>query len=150
MTETTELAQSVPGANSETAAQPRLSSQATWPSVGALSLAATQAVCAGLVLLKGVSLFTALFGLMAAGAGSSLHRDLVRIPVMTLAGAVALANLYTAWNGWRLRRLPAARWRVRPLSTAERRRLALVLTASFLTLALLAAEIYGHYALHAR
>ncbi len=118
-------------------------------SLSALSVALIEGVCAGLVLLKGVALFTGLFAVSAAGASSWIHEDQVRLPLIVLAAAAALLNLYMVGNGWRLRRNPAAAWRVRPLTAAEKRHTALVVAASLFTLALLAGEVYGHHVLHA-
>ncbi len=117
--------------------------------LSALTFSIIEGVCAGLVLLKGVALFSGLVALMAAGASSWLHQDQVRIPLMVFATAAALANLYIVWNGWRLRRAPAAAWRVRPLTAREKRRTTFVLLSSIVTLALIAGEIYGHHVLHA-
>ncbi len=116
--------------------------------MSALTFAVIEGVCAGLVLLKGVALFSGLIALMAAGASSWMHSDPVRVPLMVLAGAAALLNLYVIGNGWRLRRSPAAAWRVRALTAAERRRAGFVVAASLFTLALIAAEVYGHHILH--
>ena len=124
-------------------------SGSTFLSVGALAAAAVEGVCAGLVLLKGVALLSGLVGLMAAGASSWVHADPVRIPLMVFAAGAALANLLVMGNGWRLRRSPAASWRVRPLTMAEKRRTVLVAAASLFTLALIVGEIYGHHVLHA-
>lgn len=118
-------------------------------SVSGLSAAAIEGVCAALVLLKGTALFAGLFGLMAAGASSWIHEDPVRIPLLIFAAVGALANLYMVWNGWRLRRSPAAAWRVGPRTAQEKRRTRLVLAASTVTLLLLIGEIYGHHVLHA-
>ncbi len=118
-------------------------------SLGALTIAVIEGVCAGLVLLKGVALTSSLLALTAGGATSWIHDDRVRIPLMILAAGVALANLYVVGNGWRLRRNPAAAWRVRPLSSREKRRMWIVVLASLATLALIVGEIYGHHVLHA-
>jgi len=119
------------------------------PFPGALTVALIEGVCAGLVLLKGVALASSVFALTAGGASSWIHDDRVRIPLMILAAGAALANLYMVANGWRLRRSAAAAWRVRPLSSREKRRTGFVILASLATLALIAGEIYGHHVLHA-
>ncbi len=141
--ELTQKAMSVSGSPAQAGA-----SGSTLLSVSGLTAAAIEGVCAGLVLLKGVALFSGLLSLMAAGASSWLHQDQVRIPLMALATAAALLNLYMVGNGWRLRRNPAAAWRVRPLTPAEKRRTALIVAVSLVTLALLAGEVWGHRVLH--
>ncbi|MGH9604030.1 MAG: hypothetical protein ACRD24_16750 [Terriglobales bacterium] len=118
-------------------------------SVGGLTAAAVEGVCAALVLLKGTALFSGFLGLTAAGASSWFHSDPVRIPLLVFAAGAALANLHTLWNGWKLRRSPAAAWRVRPLAPAEKRHTRLVVAASIITLLLIVGEIYGHHVLHA-
>ncbi len=112
-------------------------------------MAAVEGVCAGLVLLKSTALFSGLLSLSAAGASSWIHEDPVRIPLLIFATVGALANLYMVWNGWRLRRSPAAAWRVRPRTPQEKRRTRLVVAASLVTLLLIIGEIYGHHVLHA-
>ncbi len=118
-------------------------------SLGALTVAMVEGVCAGLVLLKGVAVTSSFFALTAGGGSSWIHEDRVRIPLMVLAAGAALANLYVVANGWRLRRNPAAAWRVGPLSSREKRRAGFVILASLATLAMIAGEIYGHHILHA-
>ncbi|MGH9580214.1 MAG: hypothetical protein ACRD2R_04405 [Terriglobales bacterium] len=130
-------------------AAPQPLAKSTALSVGALSIALAEGVCAALVFLKGIALFSGLMGLMAAGASSWFHRDWVRIQLLVLASAVALANLYLLWNAWRLRNAPAARWRRRPLHASERRQVAFLLLSSLVTLLLVAAEVYGHSVLGA-
>ena len=101
------------------------------------------------MLLKGVAVSSSVLALTAGGASSWIHEDRVRIPLMVLASGVALANLFMVANGWRLRRNPAAAWRVRPLTSREKRSTGFVILASLATLALIAGEIYGHHVLHA-
>ncbi|MGH9649546.1 MAG: hypothetical protein ACRD3I_03640 [Terriglobales bacterium] len=139
-----------PEARSGTDARPRPQiGGSTAASLGALTVAMIEGVCAGLVLLKGVALSSSVLALTAGGASSWIHEDRVRIPLMVLASGVALANLFMVANGWRLRRNPAAAWRVRPLTFTEKRRIGFVILASIATLALIASEIYGHHVLHA-
>ena len=118
-------------------------------SVSGLAAAAVEGVCAALVLLKSTAIFSGLAGLSAAGASSWFHQDALRIPLMVFAAGAALANLYVIWNGRRLRRSPAAAWRVRLQAPAEKRRTRLLVATSLVTLLLIAGEIYGHYILHA-
>jgi hypothetical protein len=100
-------------------------------------------------LLKGTAILSGLFSLSAAGASSWIHQDAVRIPLLTFAALGALANLYVVWNARRLRRTPAASWRIRPMTAQEKRRTRLLVAASLVTLLLIIGEIYGHHVLHA-
>lgn len=113
----------------------------------ALGISLVEGVCSGLLFFKGLALALGVFGLMAATAGSWIHADAIRIPALTLAGIAALVNLYVVWNGFRLRRSPAAQWRIRPLTSSERARIVLVTGFAFLTLILIASEVYAHHVL---
>lgn len=124
-------------------ARPRLNKLAV-SGFTSLFISVIEGVCAFLVALKGSALFVGLTGLMSAATSSWFHQDRIRIPLMLLAAGIALANTYMLWNFFRLRRSPAARWRIQPLSQAEKRRVALVITATVLTFFFLVAELWGH------
>ncbi len=118
--------------------------------LGASSLAAAaiQGACALLMLANSVKVALGISSMVAAGSSSFLHSDPVRIPLMFGTAIAATVTLYVIWNGWRLRRNPAARWRRQPLSKRERWAVALGLTSSLLSWALVIGEFVAHRVLH--
>jgi hypothetical protein len=68
--------------------------------------------------------------------------------MLTLAGLGALVNLVLLWNAERIRKNPSARWRMRPLSRKERWGKWIQLTASVITLLLIAGELLAHPLFH--
>jgi hypothetical protein len=59
-------------------------------------------------------------------------------------GPLQYRNLFLFWNAERMRRIPAARWRMRLLTRKERLEKWFQLGASVLTLLLIAGEILAH------
>jgi hypothetical protein len=119
--------------------------------VGSLGLAIIQGVCATAVFLSGVGTvlgFSSLVAATAAGPATGLHANKFRIPMLALAGLGALVNLVLLWNAERIRRNPAARWRMRPLTRRERWEKWIQLSASIVTLLLIAGELLAHPLFH--
>ena len=119
--------------------------------VGSFGLAIIQGVCATAVFVSGIS--TALGSLpvaaaTAAGPATGFHANRFRIPMLALAGFGAVVNLFLLWNAERIRRNPAARWRMRPLTRKERWEKRIQLAASILTLLLIAGELLAHPMFH--
>jgi hypothetical protein len=120
----------------------------TW---GSFALAAAESICVAAVGLSGVRVALGLTSLLAAGAGGparGLHREAIRIPLLTLGAIGAVVSLLLLWNEDRLRRNPAAAWRMRPLTSQQRRRRWLQLGLAVLTLLLIAAELITHLWFH--
>ena len=69
---------------------------------------------------------------------------------MLVSVVLACVSLYTVWNGWRLRNLPSARWRKRPLSMGRKLGIAFTLASSVAALALVLAEAVVHPVFHFR
>lgn len=116
--------------------------------VGSAVLAATQAACAAIVLVNGIGLLLGIGTVITATGSTFLHSAYVAVPLLTLSGAGALLNVYVLSNRWRLRRCPSARWRMQPLSRAEKRQAAYVLALSLITSAIIVFEAYTHPTLH--
>jgi hypothetical protein len=119
--------------------------------VGSLGLAIIQGVCATAVFLSGIGTvlgFSSLVAATAAGPATGLHANKFRIPMLALAGLGALVNLVLLWNAERIRRNPAARWRMRPLTRRERWEKWIQLSASIVTLLLIAGELLAHPLFH--
>jgi len=116
----------------------------TW---GSLALAAAESICVAAVGLSGVRVALGLTSLLAAGASGparGLHKEVIRIPLLTVGAIGAVLSLLLLWNEDRLRRNPAAAWRMRPLTPQQRRRRWFQLGAAILTLLLVAAELITH------
>ena len=116
----------------------------TW---GSLALAAAESVCVILVGLSGVRVALGLGSLIAATAGGpaqGFHRNGLRIPFLVVGSLGALLSLLLLWNEERLRRNPAAAWRMRPLTKEQRRQRWLQLGLAVLTLVLVALEVITH------
>ena len=114
---------------------------------GSFALAAAESICVAAVGLSGMRVALGLTSLLAAGAGGparGLHSEAIRIPLLTLGAIGALISLLLLWNEERLRRNPAAAWRIRTLTPKQRRRRWLQLGLAILTLLLVAAELITH------
>jgi len=97
--------------------------------------------------LSGLRVALGLTSLLAAGASGpaqGLHREAIRIPLLTVGAIGALISLLLLWNEERLRRNPASAWRMRPLTPKQRRLRWLQLGLAILTLLLVAAELITH------
>src|SRR5271167_1595743 len=118
---------------------------------GSLALAAAESLCVAAVGLSGMRVALGLTSLLAAGASGparGFHREAIRIPLLTVGAIGAVLSLLLLWNEDRLRRNPAAAWRMRPLTTQQRRRRWFQLGAAILTLLLVAAELITHSWFH--
>jgi hypothetical protein len=114
---------------------------------GSLALAAAESICVAAVGLSGLRVALGLTSLLAAGASGpaqGFHREVIRIPLLTVGAIGALVSLLLLWNEERLRRNPAAAWRMRPLTPKQRRLRWLQLALAILTLLLVAAELITH------
>src|SRR5262249_50061957 len=89
-----------------------------------------QGLCVWFMAIGTLKLAFGLGVLGLAGTASFIHSDPVRIPLMLLATLGATATLFVIWNQQRLRNLPSAQWRKRPLTTREKRRMGIAVAAS--------------------
>lgn len=111
-----------------------------------------QSACTAVMAISG---FRLLIGLSALAAASGVyapargfHQDSIRIPMMVLALAGAVANLYSVWRVRSLRARPASRWRVQPVSSGKLRSERVQIGLAVLTLVLLVAEWITHPMVH--
>ena len=123
-------------------------------SVGVMALlfAALQALCPALIAISAVRVVIGL-GALAAAAGTDaaprgVHVDWIRIPMMALAALGALLNLFVIWHVRRLRKRPAAQWRVEPVPARKLRSEWLQIALAMLTFVFLAAEWFTHPLIH--
>ena len=111
-----------------------------------------QSVCTAVIAISGIRVAIGLSALAAAAGihapATGFHADTIRIPMMLLALAGSLLNLYVIWHIRRLRNRPAAQWRLKHLSPAKLRSERLQIALSIVTLILLAAEWITHPMIH--
>jgi len=123
-----------------------------WINWSSFVFALLQSACTAVLAVSGVRVLIGL-GALAAAAGTNapakgFHQDAIRIPMMILALAGALINLYVLWRQWSLRRRPAAQWRIQPLTAKEKRSQWLQLVLAIVTLILLGLEWWTHPMMH--
>src|SRR5579864_5744502 len=120
--------------------------------VASISFAILQSACTAVFVISGFRLAIGLSALAAAAGihapARGFHSDALRIPMMLLALAGALINLYVIWKIRRLRNNPAAQWRRQPLSKKTIYSERLQIGLAILTLALLCAEWITHPLVH--
>ena len=87
-----------------------------------------------------------LFGL--AGALTFLDQSTVRVPVLILTTLAAAANLYTLWQARQLRLTAKVPAHLIAMTALEKRRTAMVLGASLITLGIVGFEIIAHALMH--
>jgi len=112
-----------------------------------LALAAVQAICVAAVALSCVRVLLGMTSLLAAGAAGpaqGFHRNALRLPVLWIAGILAVLNLLLLWNEDRIRRSPSAQWRLQPLTSRQRRSRWMQLGTSVASLVLILAEVVSH------
>jgi adenylate cyclase len=118
-------------------------------SLGAIVFGILGAPCAIATLIGPLAVALGVGGLFGlAGALTFLDQSIVRIPILFLATLAALANLYTVWQARKLRlesRVPA---HLKTMTTLEKRRTTIVLSASILTLGIVLFEVIAHILMH--
>jgi hypothetical protein len=123
-----------------------------WVSWSSFAFALLQSACTAVLAVSGIRVLIGLSALaIAAGTDAparGFHQDAIRIPMMLLALAGALINLYVLWRLWSLRRRPASRWRVQPLTAKEKRSQWFQFVLAIVTLVLLALEWWTHPMMH--
>ena len=118
-------------------------------SFGAIIFGILGAPCAVATLIGPLAValgFGGLFGL--AGALAFLDQNIIRVPILLVATLAALANLYTLWRARKLRLESKVPEHLQVMTSLEKRRTTLVLTASVLTLAIVLFEVIAHIILH--
>ena len=87
------------------------------------AVSAVGAVCAFFIVLSKIGILVGFTSFLLTVIASRAHAVAVRVPLLSGSLFGAAANLFMLWNGHRLRTAPAAAWRRRPLSLAERWRI---------------------------
>jgi hypothetical protein len=119
-----------------------------WIGGGSLLFALLQSVCTFFAAMSGLRVGIGISSLvLAAGTTKAIdafHVDWLRVPMISLAVAGAVLNLVVLWQIRRLRKSPAAQWRVRPVSAGRLRMERLQVVLSVLTLVLVFLEERQH------
>jgi hypothetical protein len=112
-----------------------------------------QSACSAVIAISGIRVAIGLSALAEATIGihapaGGFHRDVIRIPMMILATAGSLVNLYVIWRIRTLRARPSSQWRVRPATTKQQRSEVFQIVLAIVTLILVAAEWITHPMVH--
>lgn len=99
----------------------------------------------GLRLLIGVSSSVVATGLLPF---ARLHVDVLRFPMVLLAIAGSVLNLFVIWQLRRLRARPSSQWRIQALTSKQRRGESLQIALAIVTLLLVVLEESFHIYLH--
>jgi hypothetical protein len=117
-----------------------------------LVIAVLQSLCTAVLAISGIRVLIGLTALAAAAGfdtpATGFHANVIRVPMMTVALAGSLLNLYLVWHARRLRNRPAAQWRRVPQTAKKLASERLQMVLSIVTLALLAAEWITHPIIH--
>ena len=111
-----------------------------------------QSACTAVMAISGVRVVIGL-GALAAAAGlnrssSGFHTNAIRIPMMIVAVAGSVVNLYVLWRIRSLRARPSAQWRVSPATPKQKWTEGLQIGLAWLTLLLVMAEWITHRIVH--
>jgi len=116
-----------------------------------LAFAVLQSIYSALVAVSGFRLlvgFSSLAAILGARIPLAFHANWIRIPMLSLALAGALFNLYAVRRVRKLRSRPAAQWRTQPVSPAKLRSENLQILLALATLLLILVEEFLHIFLH--
>jgi len=132
--------------------QPSTRSRSWILSLTGLMFIVLQSACTAVMAISGVRVIIGL-GALAAAAGvhhpaTGFHADAIRLPMMVVAVAGSLINLYVVWRIRSLRARPSSQWRVAPVSYKQRRSETFQIALAVLTLLLVAAEWITHSIIH--
>ena len=111
-----------------------------------------QSACTLVMAISGVRLLIGLSALAAASGlnrpSSGFHADVIRIPMMIVAVAGSLINLYVIWRIRSLRSRPSSQWRMAPTPRSKVRAENFQVALAILTLLLVIAEQATHLIVH--
>jgi hypothetical protein len=121
-------------------------------SITSLVFIVLQSLCTAVMAVSGVRVLIGLSALAAAAGlrtpAKGFHQDAIRIPMMIVAVAGSVINLYVVWRIRSLRARPASQWRMAPVSQKQKRSEALQIALAILTLILVMAEWATHRIVH--
>lgn len=118
---------------------------------GSFALALAESICVAAVALSGIRVavgMTSLIAATAAGPAQGFHRNALRIPLLAIGGVGSALVLLLVWNEGRMRRNPAAAWRLQPLTAKQKRSRRIQVVLAVLSLLVIAAELLTHPMFH--
>ena len=128
------------------------SGRTRWLGVTSALFGLLQALCPAVIAYSGLRVLIGLTSLaVAAGTDAparGIHADIIRIPMMLFAFFGTIFNLFVIWQVRRLRRRPAAQWRLQPVSAKTLRSERLQIALAIVTFAALLAEWITHPMIH--
>ena len=111
-----------------------------------------QSACTAVMAISGIRVVIGLTALAAAAGlnrpASGFHADAIRIPMMVIAVAGSLINLYVLWRIRSLRARPSSQWRITPATAKQKRAEVIQIVLAIVTLALVVAEYLTHRIVH--
>lgn len=111
-----------------------------------------QSACTAVMAISGIRVVIGLGSLAAAAglhrAATGFHADPIRIPMMIVAVAGSVINLYVIWKITSLRARGSSQWRMQPVPASQKRNERLQLALAIFTLVLVAAEYWTHRIVH--
>lgn len=111
-----------------------------------------QSACTAVMAISGVRVAIGLSALAAAAGlnrpAHGFHGDAIRIPMLILAIAGSVVNLYVIWRIRSLRARSSSQWRMQPVTAAQKRKEMLQVAMAIFTLLLVAAEYFTHRIVH--
>jgi hypothetical protein len=111
-----------------------------------------QSACTAVIAISGIRVAIGLTALAAAAGVNApargFHADAIRIPMMCLALAGSLVNLYIVGRIRRLRAKPSSQWRQAPVPKKKLNSERLQIALSIVTLILLLVEWVTHPMIH--
>jgi len=117
-----------------------------------LFLAALESICVLGIALSGARVLLGLSSLIGAASAAEpahgFHREALRVPILWVSGVIAVVNLLLLWNENRMRRNPAAQWRIQPLTPKQRRQRWIQVVTSIGALLLILIEVSTHSWFH--
>lgn len=111
-----------------------------------------QSACTAVMAISGVRVVIGMTALAAAAGlnrkAGGFHADAIRIPMMVIALAGSVVNLYVIWRIRSLRARPSSQWRMAPALPRTRRSENMQIALAVLTLVLVIAEYITHRIVH--
>jgi len=118
---------------------------------GSFTLALIESICVAAVALSGIRVaigMTSLIAATAAGPAHGFHRNALRIPILTFGAIGSIVVLLLVWNEERMRKNPAAAWRLQPLTAKQKRSRRIQVVLAVVSLLVIAAELLTHPLFH--
>jgi ABC-type xylose transport system permease subunit len=111
-----------------------------------------QSACTWVMAVSGARLLIGLSALAAASGlnrpSSGFHADVIRVPMMIVAVAGSLINLYVIWRIRSLRARPSSQWRMASTPKGKIRAENFQIALAIITLILVIAEQATHLIVH--